>query len=129
MFVSPDTIKAAQAENATDEEKAAPAEEVRKALGIDKIAESTKDTAEKVADLAKVVETVSKMSAPRGYALASSQEQQETQVELEAATRALNAYKGAQAELTTAEERAKYDPLVTEAQAKVAALTSKIGAT
>ena len=128
MFVSADVVKAALAENATDEEKAAPAIELAKALGIDKIAESTEDTAKKVADLAKVVETVSKMSAPREWALRASQEQQETQVELEAATRQLSVYKSAEADCSTPQERAAYAPLVTEWQSRVDALTSKIGA-
>lgn len=128
MFVSADVMKAAQAENATDEEKAAPAIELAKALGIDKIAETTKDISEKFAELEKVVETVKKMSAPREYALRASQEQQEVQVELETATSRLNLYKSAQAELTTPQERAAYDSLVTEAQSRVDALTSKIGA-
>ena len=82
----------------------------------------------KVADLTNVVEKVSKMSAPREWALRASQEQQEVQVELEAATRQLNAYKSAQADLSTPQEREVYTPLVTEWQSKVDALTSKIGA-
>jgi hypothetical protein len=128
MFVSADTIKAAQAENATDEEKAAPIAELRKVLGLEEIATSTEDIVKKVADLASVVEKVRKMSAPREWALRASQEQQEVQVELEAATRQLNAYKSAQADLHTPQEREVYTPLVTEWQSKVDALTSKIGA-
>ena len=128
MFVSPDTIKAARAENATDEERAAPAIELTKALGIDKIATTTEDLLKKVADLSEVVETVKKMSAPREWALRASQEQQEVQSELEAATRELYRYKSAQAELTVPTERAAYDAIVSEWQSKVDALTSKIGA-
>jgi hypothetical protein len=128
MFVSADVMKAAQAEGATDEEKAAPAIELAKALGIDKIAVTTEDISKKVADLEKVVETVSKMHAPRNWALQASQEQQEVQVELEAATRQLNAYKSAQAECSAPTDRAAYDTLVAGAQSKVDALTSKIGA-
>jgi hypothetical protein len=128
MFVSPDTIKAAQAENATEEEKAAPLAELKKALGLTEIATSTEDIAQKVADLAKVVDTVSKMAAPKDWALRASQEQQEVQVELAEATRQLNVYKAGQAELTVPTERAAYDALVAEAQSKVDALTSKIGA-
>ena len=128
MFVAPDVVKAAQAENATDEERAAPAIELAKALGIDKIATTTEDTAKKLGELAEVVEVVKKMAAPREWALRASQEQQETQVELEAAARALATYKTAQAELSVPEQRAAYDRLVAEAQSKVDALTSKIGA-
>ena len=128
MFVSPDTIKAAQADDATEEQKAAPAIELAKALGIDKIASSTEEITKKVDDLVKDLDTVKKMSAPREWALRASQEQQETQVELEAAQRQLNVYKSAQSELTSPTERAAYDAVVHEAQSKVDALTSKIGA-
>ena len=128
MFVSPDTIKAANADDATDEQKAAPAEEVRKALGIDKIATATEEITKKVDDLVNDLATVKKMSAPREWALRASQEQDEFKSELDIAQRQLNQYKSAQAELTVPEERAKYNPLVTEAQSRVDALTSKIGA-
>ena len=128
MFVSPDTIKAAQADDATEEQKAAPAIELAKALGIDKIASSTEEITKKVNDLVKDLDTVKKMSAPREWALRASQEQQETQVELEAAQRQLNVYKSAQSELTSPTERAAYDAVVHEAQSRVDALTSKIGA-
>ena len=128
MFVSPDTIKAANADDATDEQKAAPAEEVRKALGIDKIATATEEITKKVNDLVNDLATVKKMSAPREWALRASQEQDEFKSELDIAQRQLNQYKSAQAELTVPEERAKYNPLVTEAQSRVDALTSKIGA-
>jgi len=128
MFVSPDTIKAAQAEDATEEQKAAPVAELRKVLGLEEIATSTEDIAKKVNDLALVVEKVSKMAAPKDWALRASQEQQEVQVELQEATKMLHVYKSAQADLTSPQEREKYDALVSEWQSKVDALSSKIGA-
>ena len=128
MFVSADTIKAAQAEDATDEQKAAPVAELGKALGIDKIASDTEDIAKKLTELATVVDTVKKMSAPREWALRASQEQQEVQSELEHATRELYRFKSAQNDLSSPEDRAKYDSVVEEWQSRVDALTSKIGA-
>jgi len=136
LGVSPDTIKAARADDATDEQKAAPlaelvkavTPELVKALGLDTIATSTEEVTEKVASLVTRLDTVEKMSAPRGYALRASAEQQEVSSALLEATNRLNLYKSAQAELATPEDRAKYDAFITEAQSKVDALSSKIGA-
>ena len=128
LGVSADTIKAAKAENATDEQKAAPMAELRKALGLDEIATTTEDITQKVASLVNDLETVKKMSAPRDYSLRASQEQQEVRAELIEAQAILDSYKNAQAELRTPEDRAKYDTAIKEAQSKVDALTNKIGA-
>ena len=137
LGVSPDTIKAARADDATDEQKAAPMAELVKALGtelsktleIDKIATSIEESTEKVASLVERLDIVEKMSAPREYALRASQEQQEAaQTEWIVAQRQLATYKSARAELNTPEDRAKYDAAIIEAQSKVDALANKIGA-
>jgi hypothetical protein len=81
LGVSADTVKAAQADDATDEQKAAPIAELRKALGLEDVATKAvvADTVkEAVADAIKGVEerlaTVETMAAPGGAARTRSQQ-------------------------------------------------------
>jgi hypothetical protein len=127
LGVSPDTIKAARAEGATEEQKGAPLAELKKSLGLDEIATSTQDVLQKVADLGSVVETVKKMSADRNWSLRQSEEQTQAAVELDAAQRNLNQYKAAQADCTSPTDKAAYEPLIQQEQSKVDALLLRTG--
>jgi len=79
LGVTPDLIKAASAENATDEDKNALAQATVKALGLDDMITSEKSAREElgkqVADLTARLVKAESMAAPRGIALRATQRQ------------------------------------------------------
>lgn len=83
LGVSPDTIKAARADDATDEQKAAPLAELRKSLGLEEIA--TKAEYESLQEVLKGLEAaisdVREMAAPGQPALRATLDQQNKSAE------------------------------------------------
>jgi hypothetical protein len=92
MGVSPDTIKAAVADDATDEQKAAPLAELRKSLGLDDILETiaTKAEFDALQETIKGLEAgfkdVREMAAPGQPALRGSLEDQAKSAEADELT-------------------------------------------
>ena len=92
LGVSPDTIKAAVADDATDEQKAAPLAELRKSLGLDDILETiaTKAEFDALQETIKGLEAgfkdVREMAAPGQPALRGSLEDQAKSAEADELT-------------------------------------------
>jgi len=83
LGVSPDTIKAARADDATDEQKAAPLAELRKSLGLEEIATKAEFSTleEVIKGLEAAVKDVREMAAPGQPALRATLDQQNKSAE------------------------------------------------
>lgn len=86
LGVSPDLVKAASAESATDEDKTALRDALKSALGVqdtDSIKTSLSEALEKAASLEERLVKVEAMAAPRTISLRAQQQQQSRATEAE----------------------------------------------
>ena len=110
LGVSADLIKAASADDATDESKSALKSEVLKALDIDveKFAKSQELAQEEIKSLRAELDDVKKMAAPRGISLRATQYQQSRFSEVEKLTAEADRYKTVGMSQTDPSVRAQY---------------------
>ena len=83
LGVNPDTIKAARADDATEEQKAAPLAELRKSLGLDDIATKAEIAAQQevIKGLEAELKSIREMAAPGQPALRATLDQQNKSAE------------------------------------------------
>lgn len=130
LGVSPDLIKAASAETATDDDKIALKTAVRDALGLEdtpSIPPAVAEALEKAASLEERLAKVEEMAAPKGIALRATQVQQSRASEAEVLENEAERFKALGMTHSDPETRAEYLKLSTQKSTQAAAIRKAYG--
>lgn len=125
LGVSPDLVKAASQEDATDEDKSALRDALKSALGVEdttSIKEDLAEAREKAASLEARLETVEKMAAPRDIALRATNQQQAKATEAEILERQAADFRVKALGWPDPKTRKEYQDAADELSAKAASL-------